>query len=254
MSSSSEISRLAFHRLDPILRVLLASIERHRSVQSSTETLLENQTLLENEERILGLLRAQSTMMENFEAAMKDVVETYGSGSLLPLTDYILLPLRLLLQSSDWNVGASSIRKSAIWKSVQAAAHALESFVVLVKSLPAKQTVDCLVACAMSLPTDETTLLKSKGLDSGDDCLTAILHCVDTLLNSSDYHEEIAAALNGFLVGRIAYACMTFVSSGDSRKSPEVQLQALQTLDSLLKAVPLVQLWQSHFPGCFAVS
>jgi hypothetical protein len=228
--------------------MLLASIERYRSVKSPSETLLEN------EERMLGLLRAHSKMMENLEAAMKDAVETYGSGALLPLTDYILLPLRLLLQSSDWNVEGSNIRQCVVWKSTQAAAHALESFVVLVKSLPAKQTVDCLVACTMSLPADETTLLKSKGLDRGDDCLCAILHCVDTLLNSADYHEEIAAALNGFLVGRIAYACITFVSPGDSRRSPEVQLQALQTLDSLLKAVPLVQLWQSHFPGCFAVS
>lgn len=249
MARSSENSQLAFHRLDPILRMLLASIEQYlecTGIGSPPETLLDE------EERILGLLRAQVKMMEHLETAMRDVVETYGPGALVPLTVYILLPLRLLLQSSEWNGNGSNIRQSAVWRSVEAAAHALKSFVLLLGSLPAKQTVDCLVACTLALPT-EAIQSKTKRLDRGDDCLCAILHCINTLLNSADYQQEIAAALDGVLVARTAYACITLISPQNSR-GPEVKLQAIQTLSSLMNAVPLVKLWQSYFPACFAVS
>lgn len=250
MASSSENSQLAFHRLNPILRMLLASIERYRELTSVGSP---PETLLEEEESILGLLRTQVKMTENLETTMKDVVEAYGPGALVPLTNYILLPLRLLLQSSEWNVNGSNIRQSAVWKSVEAAAHALESFVLLLGSLPAKQTVVCLVACTIPLPM-EAILSRSKGLDRGDDCLCAILRCIYMLLNSADYQQEIAAALDGALVATIADACITLILPGNSRRNPEVQLQAIQTLSSLMKAVPLLKLWQSHFPGCFAVS
>ena len=252
MSDSSDLSpasenmaKLAFLRLDPVLRMLLASIESYRECAS-----------MQDEERILGLLRAQVKMMGNLDQCIKDVAQTYGSGALVPLADYILMPLRILLQLWKNPDERHPIRQSAEWKSVETASNTLGSFLNVVGKLSPKQTVDCLVACTIPWPMEEIEVVSHKSLDRGEDCMCAILHCMERLLDSVDsndkHQEEVASALEGALVARIAHVCITLVSPGESR-SP-VKLQALETLDSLLTAVPVVEKWRSLFPGCFAVS
>ena len=69
--------------------------------------------------------------------------------------------------------------------------------------------------------------------------------------------SQVCTEMEGNLVARISFAC-TIILSPDNKssrkKSPEVQLQALETLDLLMKVVPDPQMWQSYFPGLFAVS
>jgi len=234
--------------LDPILKMLLSSVESYR------EACTEN---TQSEERILGTLRVQVRMMKSLERTVQEVVDKYGADVLQAQMDYVLLPLRLLLQSSEWSDSEDPIRQSAVWKSTETAARVMESTVKLDGSMITfKQSLDCLTACTFPLPTE---MLSSNGLDRGDDCMYAVLHCIDTLLERANQlkscEEEVCMAMEGNLFARISFSCTMLLSPSDSRKSsPELQLQALNTLDTLMKVAPAAKMWQSYFPGLFAVS
>jgi hypothetical protein len=243
-------SQTVFLTLDPILKTLLSSIETFREACTTDDKTL-------NEERILGTLSIQVRLMENLERSLKEAVDKHGAGVLQGLLDYILLPLRLILQSSGWSDNTNEpIRQSAVWKSTEAAARVLDCIFSLAEtSTTFKQTLDCLTACTFPLPMEQTS---RKGLDRGDDCLYAVLRCIDTLLEHiCEKKSQICMEMEGHLVARISFAC-TIILAPDNKssrkKSQEVQLQALETLDLLMKVVPDPEMWQSYFPGLFAVS
>lgn len=231
--------------------MLLSSVESYREACTSDAP---------NEERNLGILRVQVRILENLDQALQQVEETYGSGVLQVQLDYILLPLRLVLQSSEWEQGhVSPIRQSAIWKSSETASRVMNHTAKLVGSLLSmKQCLDCLTACTFPLPSLEE-VPESKGLDRGDDCMNSILKCIDTLLKVASElpggeEDNISTAMEGNLVARISFCCTTMLSRRSRKDSPEVQLNALCTLDTLMKVVPDLEMWQSYFPGVFAVS
>lgn len=243
-------SQTVFLALDPILKMLLSSIDSYREACTTDTTV--------NEERILGKLGIQVRLLENLERAIKETVNKHGAGVLQGLLDYILLPLRLVLQSSGWSDNANEpIRQSAVWKTTETAARVLDCTLSLAgnSSTTLKQTLDCLSACTFPLPMEQ---IASKGLDRGDDCLYAVLHCIDTLLEQAHGQKtQISMEMEGNLVARISFACTILLSPDhkSSRKTrPQVQLQALDTIDLLMKVVPDPEMWQSYFPGLFAVS
>jgi hypothetical protein len=102
--------------------------------------------------------------------------------------------------------------------------------------------------------------VSSKGLDRGDDCIYAVLHCIDALLERINEQktsaEQVGMAMEGNLIARISFACTIMLAPDNSsrKKSPEVQVQALETIDVLMKVAPIAEMWQSYFPGLFAVS
>lgn len=244
--SQSEMSpsKEAFVKLDPIIRMLLSSVESYREVCTSSEA--------PSEERILGILRVQVRILENLERAVNEVVDTFGAGALLAQVSLVLLPLRLILQSSAWNESDDPIRQSAVWKTTEAAARVMDCTVKSIGSMmPTQQTLDCLTACTFPLPTEA---LSSKGLDRGDACMCAVLHCIDALLEIVNEYEELFTAMEGNLFARISFSCTILLSPESRANSPEVRLQALHTLDTLIKVAPVAEKWQSYFPGVFAVS
>lgn len=245
-------SQEAFLALDPILKMLLSSVESYRGACTTDNT--------QSEERILGMLRVQVRLLDNLERAVKGTVEKHGAGALQGLMDYILLPLRLILQSSEWDDAEEPIRQSAAWKTSEAAARVMDCIYTLAGPRTSrKQTLDCLTSCSFPLPKEK---MASKGLDRGDDCLYAVLHCINTLLERTNlqksHTEELCMAMEGRLVALISFACTNIlapaVDNSSRKSSPEVLLQALETLDTLMKAAPVPKMWQSYFPGLFAVS
>lgn len=249
MSEQSDAAQAA-KKLDAVLRMLLSSVESYR------EACTAKGDDAPCEERILGIMRVQVRIMENLWQTIKQVVESYGASVLQPHLEYIFLPLRLILQSSDWtDSNKNPIRQSAAWKLTETAARVTECTTKLLGPLmPFKQSIICLSACTFSLPREK---VESKGLDRGDDYILSVLQCIDALLESAydqkSYEEEVCMAMEGHLVAHISFCC-TMLLSPDSRKNnPDVQLQALHTLDTLMKVAPVEEMWQSYFPGLFAV-
>ncbi|KAL7531629.1 hypothetical protein ACHAXR_009215 [Thalassiosira sp. AJA248-18] len=77
--------------------------------------------------------------------------------------------------------------------------------------------------------------------------------------------REVASAMGGALVARIVQGCLSLLPQeklNDSstnekmkvspRENATLQLEALKTLRVLMSRVPLVDLWRSMLPGCFA--
>ena len=235
--------------------MLLSSVESYREACSDAAAAGDNMT---NEERILGILRVQVQILKNLERTIQEVVDKCGSGVLQAQMDYILLPLRLILQSSAWSDDSQDpIRQSAVWKSTEAAARVMDSTIKLIESLISfKQAIECLTACTFLLPTENIS--SKKGLDRGDDCLDAVLTCIDTLLVRANelksYEEEVCMAMEGNLLARISFACTLLLATDSRKNSAQVQVQALHTLDTLLKIAPVPEKWHSYFPGIFSVS
>lgn len=246
-------SQTVFLSLDPILKMVLSSVECYREACTADKT--------QDEERILGILRIQVRLLENLERAIKGSLDEHGAGALQGLMDYILLPIRLILQqSSGWSVIEEPIRQSELWKSSETAAHLLDCICTLAgPSTSFKQSIDSLTACTFALPVEK---MSSKGLDRGDDCLYAVLHCIDTLIMRANeqkaYTKEVCRAMEGNLVARISFACTIILATSPDNSlrmsSPEVKLQALETLDIMMNVAPVAEMWQSYFPGLFAVS
>lgn len=116
----------------------------------------------------------------------------------------------------------------------------------------------------------------TSSLDNGIDCHVSILNAITTLMSYAGPSNEglandIAKALNGVLLARIADACSFFLlqvtapavlpsssyaSSSLRRLQPQsvhLAIHALQTLDAMFQAIPNeTTLWQAMFPGIFA--
>lgn len=239
----------AFRQLDPILRMLLQSLQNYRQACTSNQP---------NEERLVGILQVQVSILERLKHALQQVVEMYGSGVLQAQLEYILLPLKLILQSSEWTADegqqVARVRQSALWKSIESAAKVMENTIKLAGSgVSVKQSLECIRACTFPLPTDK--MEDGGGLDRGDDCTCAVLQCLNTILDSvHNTHADFSQALDPNLVARLAFSCTSLLSLDDRKKRHQVQIQALQTLDTLMNVVTNPEVWQSFFPGVFAVS
>jgi hypothetical protein len=115
----------------------------------------------------------------------------------------------------------------------------------------------------------------TSSLDNGIDCYISILNAITALMSYAGPSNEglaidIAKALNGVLLARIADACSFFLLQvtapavmPSSSLSPNLRrlqpqsahlaLHALKTLDAMFQAIPDEKtLWQAMFPGIFA--
>lgn len=82
---------------------------------------------------------------------------------------------------------------------------------------------------------------------------------------TSTFAQEVGTAMGGALVARLVQGCLSLLSqdaesmktgveNNSRKKSAKLQLEALKTMRLFLEAIPMVDLWRSILPGCFAVS
>ena len=125
-----------------------------------------------------------------------------------------------------------------------------------------------------------------QSLDHGEDCAMAILSCIQSFFSdATDKSEDgdeydciisvphhqvsvlahgVGSAMGGALVARLVQGCLSLLpqesmnvtsstaKSHRKENATTLQLKALTTLETLLKGMPIGDLWRSILPGCFA--
>ena len=83
--ATTSATQVAYLRLDPILRTLLNLITQYRE---------QTETNNDDEQQIIGLLRAQTNILTN---QLQQTIQQLDPPSLIVLAQYLSLPLLLLL-------------------------------------------------------------------------------------------------------------------------------------------------------------
>lgn len=266
--NQSATDKEVFLRLHPVLGLLLSSIERYRQL-TSKEGMYGSQN---KEDMALGIFQTQVKLLTVLTKNMNELaaLSSKHCQGLALMADYVCLPLYLILQSIEWTeppalkVTQLMVRRSAHWKSVQGAAESLSTYVGLCKnstSTMSSQFVRCLMQCAASLSADHLIRIE-KQLDRGDNCICAILQCMESLLGICRDGKRQDIALGRNHAELLVPACIRWLKDlpldqNDSTRyhhtwNPNVQLQALSTLEATLVAIPEGTLWQPMFPDVSA--
>jgi len=80
---------------------------------------------------------------------------------------------------------------------------------------------------------------------------------------TSTFAQGVGTAMGGALVARLVQGCLSLLSqeaesvkigveTHSRKKNAKLQLEALKTMRVFLEAIPMVGLWRSILPGCFA--
>ena len=125
-----------------------------------------------------------------------------------------------------------------------------------------------------------------QSLDHGEDCAMAILSCIQSFFSdATDKSEDgdeydciisvphhqvsvlahgVGSAMGGALVARLVQGCLSLLpqesmnvtsstaKSHRKENATTLQLKTLTTLETLLRGMPIGDLWRSILPGCFA--
>jgi hypothetical protein len=293
--AATSATQVAYLRLDPILRTLLNLITQYRE---------QTETNNDNEQHIVGLLRAQTKILDQLQQTIQEL----DRPSLIVLAQYLSLPLLAILHATSISIGETETdtetetetetttstttiknnRKSLVrWSEIrtlqQATAQTIQCYVeicggtsappnnhnhnstTLSVSLPHAHIVKFLIALETAVPSlgqqqqdqEKTQIISQMSLEDGSACRLAILQAIHVislqLQTSSRLADNVAAALDGALVARLAEACSDSLLLY-THKSPEqlsLSLQALDTLSSLMTGISDHKLWQRIFPGIF---
>jgi len=120
--------------------------------------------------------------------------------------------------------------------------------------------------------SSEGSIQNDQSLDLGEDTAMAILLCIQSFFDiddaavdqdGQDLANEVGSAMGGALVARLVQGCLSLLprdtlknGSGDDKvhrkDNTTLQLEALKTLQILIKRIPFDSLWRSILPGCFA--
>jgi hypothetical protein len=260
-------AKLIFLRLQPVINPLLQATQEYRSLVTAPTRNVKN---------ILPVLKIQAQLLERLDSLFPNLATQHQlskaqlSKLLCILLDYILFPILANLKGTviGWN-GEERIEedqlavKSASFLVVQHAASLLSTLLDLLESPPEEKFIRCLITCAFALPTSQymaNDYRHDTSLDRGDQCLTHLLRSIRQLTGHPGLTQQktfaplLASALDGALLARLADCMIAVVEPSESGKSAnaDLQLQALQTLQLIMKAVPMAFVWRHIFPGIFA--
>ena len=266
-----QIAKIIFLRLEPTIGLLLNVIRRYQSTVGSAD-----------KEELISMLQAQSKLLQQLHVVIPSLGSDYHlspgqvSRSLALLADYLLLPILAVIKCTRllWNGEGDqndATVRSASFKTVQSSAAALVDVVKTIGDrLPLEKTMQCLIACAVVLPSDQGLRKRNKetALDRGEHCLGGILQAITCLVCNGDRPDQRGSfikmweqAMNGALLARLVDCIVTMVeppsttlsiSNTSSRNDTEIQAQALAALEALIEHVPSAGMWQRLFPGTFA--
>jgi len=269
------IQQEEYSRLDPIIRLLLASIEQLQSYQSlNVNVNVNNQDGADNEfnQRILLTHKTQCQLFQQLRIAlslgtsMDDDDEESSSTSkhqaiklnvLHQMQKYILLPLILTLHRPPPN-GANEIRMNAHRRCIEEAALSLKVFidilhhtnngnaerirnddmkqleftranVILDTDLRLKSIVG--VTESLTSLTQTAPMRNDVNLDKGEECMQALLSCIEALCTRPTFHVKdqletqgddvefitaIQKSMNGQLLFQIAQCCLSVFDSPEN--------------------------------------
>ena len=275
----ADLPKVLMIRLNPLLGLLSATIERYVELEEEGENQDRNHEMIFHggadeqhqsspEEKMIGLLKSQVQLLDalgselNYRISRPDWCVALGH-----IAPFVILPLIAILKS--YNRPALHLsRQSQLWKSQQGAATVLMQVLSLCppNTISSEQKRHLLLVCVMALnanknlDTMELEMTTSKRLDRGEEHDKALLRCLQALLHENAGIEggEIGTMLDGNLLASLVARCIDIVSppphmNNDlNLQDTELVIEALITLSILLNRVSDKVQWRALFPGCFA--
>ncbi|GKZ00737.1 hypothetical protein MPSEU_001025600 [Mayamaea pseudoterrestris] len=264
------------------------SQQRHLELIKSQTDLLHR---LDQELQSLSSMVQQASRNSN-EISLAQALEPLTEYLALPLLAILkgtLLNWSLKSSSNGEKTAGGRILQSSQWKVVEMAARVYKAYVPVVpqeanassqtpdksqqqqqqQQLAIKVTTACAFALPSGLQVEEQAAEDTTRLDRGTDCLLALLSLI--LLAAASSHnqssnsqsklfaKQVAQAMNGALVARIVDTCVTLTkvhcgsnAQQSSAIASTIMTASNNTMQALLRAVPIVDTWRGAFPGCFA--
>lgn len=248
-------AKAIFLRLDPVLRILLATIERYKQLEDANASPDSIPGASSSEEKKISLLKSQAQLMN----ALRDELQTLigddprASAALRHMGDCILLPLRAILQSygsSTEDIHPS--RRSLLWQCEEEAAKMLSALIMnTAYRLAPSEQVELLSLCTVRLSATVSLDHQETQLDRGEDHSKALLQCMHALVTTANDPTLIGSALDGELMARVVLLCITVLDQTEQQDQLLI-VEVLNMMGALLDAVPTQNQWRSLFPGCTA--
>jgi hypothetical protein len=295
--AATSATQVAYLRLDPILRTLLNLITQYREqtetnnddeqqiiglLRAQTKILDQlQQTIQELDDRPSLIVLAQYLSLPLLAILHATSISSSSSETTTTTTT-----------TTTQNNRQCLVRRSEIRTLQQATAQTIQCYVeicggtsappnnnhnhnnstALSVSLPHAYIVKFLIALETAVPSsglvvqeevgDQEKTQISQSLEDGSACRLAILQAIHAIslqlqTSSSGLADNVATALDGALVARLAEACSDslLLYQHHHHKSPAqlsaLSLQALETLSSLMAGISDSNLWQRIFPGIF---
>lgn len=261
------VSKYLFSQLDPILRLLLATIDKYRGLRAKNGTKHENnksQGNNANEETLISLLKSQMKLLDTLLNELNNLIPSVDneadyiiwSMALGYIATYVFLPLESILGYRDDESNSLS-RKSYLWQCQQRSADAA---VFMLRhcwkgSVESERKIGILTLCTANLSATNREVSTSSEanirFDKGEEHSKALLRCSQVIIDQLSSHQ-ISNSLEGQLMPRLALECTSILEPTPDyyRQDQEFVSEALNTLGALMKAVPDKQKWQNIFPGC----
>lgn len=261
-------AKLIFLRLQPVINSLLSATQAYQVLVAKSPSL--------DIQKVLSVLQTQSQLLERLHKSIIPSLATEHQLSNVQLSnifclllDYLLFPILAILKGTKigWN-GEDPIEdqpalRSATFLVVQHAASLLCALLDIMQFPPEEKFIRCLVACAFALPTSHYlthNYRQDSSLDRGEICLNHLFDSIRRLVGhpgltrSGTFASSLAKALDGALLARLADCIVALVEPSESGKCANVdlQIQALLTLQVIMKSVPFATVWRHMFPGIFA--
>lgn len=254
-------------------------------LRSVADLLEELQTQLESlmgkdeEQNNKYLLEALQVMMDYVTLPLLAILRTFGEGSFGE-------------SSNDKSTSTlMMIEQSAVWKCIERASRVLLVAVQRVSNTPlpllpasSKQKwASYIDSCVAALPSGAAIVKQRQTtvgrLDKGEDCLCSLLATLQSLIIATatttapaddDDVQQYGTTIKGVWMTRILDSSIALLEPSNNNNistssisdeaanniihevSPQLQLQAVQTVQAILHAVRDAEPWRGVFPGVYA--
>jgi len=267
---------------EPSLHVLKCQHEHARNLKEKISHMLEANSenvefqaaILTMEEYILLPLTLILRKKQKHETSNQKSERNSNSSECLPSTPS---------STSDF------MKRSAEYSCIMEAAQIMNIFIRYTCNINtdadrAQIIISCLTSCAIAtqfLQNQSSTEVNA--LDHGDECLKTLLKTIhelfrlcsrglnspNNILKPSPLQDQIISALNGTLIAQLTQTCLStlllehkktpqstkkLVKHHHSKENFGLQMQALESLSTIMKSTPVPDLWRKLFPGTFSVS
>lgn len=254
-NNAEELAKNLFVRLDPVHRLLAATIERYKQLEDDDDGNLGETS---GEEKMIGILKAQVQLLDDIQKKLEKLMSANDSAStaaLGMLFEYILLPIRAIINSYSSRV-LQNVRQSLLWRCQEAAANLLTALIknISKEMMEANKRLDLVISGVAALANNTSTEggpYQTIRLDRGEEHAKSMLRLLQALVKGID-GSKVENALEGNLLARLVAACIDIVTPPPQleRQDADLAQEALNTLGILMDIIPNQSPWRSLFPGC----
>lgn len=248
-----------------VVRLLLLSLDQYQQLHDDIES-TSTSTSASVSEECMRLLKTQSQLVLTLQQQVT-IISQHKHHSISDNMEEWTLPLIAVLSwhgNHPMQPQFTAAHHSARLKVLQSAATTLTILIPIMG--PAFYNQQCIwintiVACSMAFSLSSSFSNHQNPLERGIDCQIALFQLIRILFanpRQDDNPITIKLLKDNHIVATIVATCIDPITPDEHikqrKKDTNRSIEALQTLDTLLDALPRQQqLWQQLFPGSFVV-